>query len=146
MSDYDHENQRLGACEFCRLHIICTELPLGSIKQTTRCRYIQHSTLGRGFDSPHFHNNAPPNSYRVGRFAFCRKWGESKDGGREAVLRLRRAWPSRGREHLDFYERSEVKSLVTCDRSPIVCGGIEPAGAMFREHTKLRGGVAEICE
>ncbi len=21
------------------------------------------------------------------------------------------------------------------------CGGIEPAGAMFREHTKLRGGV-----
>ena len=41
---------------------------------------------------------------------------ESKDGGRKAVLRLRRAWPSRGREHLGFCERSEVKDLVIRDR------------------------------
>ena len=60
---------------------------------------------------------------------------ESKDGGREAVLRNQaEAWTSdqfflkvillekwkysvwcRGREYLCFYERSEIKILVTCD-------------------------------
>ena len=28
--------------------------------------------------------------------------------------------PSRGRKHFDFYEQSEVKSLVICDRIPMV--------------------------
>ena len=51
--------------------------------------------------------------------AFWSAYRESKDGGREAVLRLRRAWPSRGREYLDFYEQSEIKILVTRDRFPI---------------------------
>lgn len=78
MSDYDHENQRLGACEFCRLHIICTELPSGSIKQTTRCRYIQHSTLGREFDSPHLHNNAHPTLTESGGLRFVGSGGNRK--------------------------------------------------------------------
>jgi hypothetical protein len=41
---------------------------------------------------------------------------------REAVLRPRRALPSRGREYLYFYERSEIKRLVTRDRVPSLKG------------------------
>lgn len=42
--------------------------------------------------------------------------GESKDGGRGAVTCLQVAWPSRGREHFGFYERSDIKNLVIRDR------------------------------
>ena len=80
-------------------------------------RFTKPSSLNRlrEFESHRLRNGLEEQSKRLFEPEPLRMRGEIRMAQAEKIILIFKL-PSRGREYLDFYEQSEIKSLVTRDR------------------------------